>query len=131
MTKICPRCGSKDISPDFSKESYGKGTFFNSWKCNKCGYKGQFFIEIEKNKIKENKEQNNACNKKSLKKRNYKNSKYFRDNTYMRIFETFIKEKDIPNIVFYRREIQMKIIIKNIQNLVKKPQKNGRRKIRK
>jgi len=47
MAKQCPKCGSKDISPDLSKEAYGKGSFFSSWKCNKCGYNGQFFVEIK------------------------------------------------------------------------------------
>ena len=47
---ICPRCKSLDISPDFSVEAFGKGSFFNQRKCNNCEFKGQFFPEIEKKK---------------------------------------------------------------------------------
>ena len=47
-SRICPRCKSNDISPDFSIESYAKSSFFNNYKCNNCGYKGQFFPEIKR-----------------------------------------------------------------------------------
>lgn len=46
LKRICPRCKSTDISSDLSAQAYGKGSFFNSYKCNKCGYSGQFFPEI-------------------------------------------------------------------------------------
>jgi len=52
IIKICPRCGSEDISPDLSLDNYSSGKIFNSYKCNNCGYSGQFFIEIEKEEIK-------------------------------------------------------------------------------
>lgn len=45
--RICPKCRSTDISPDLSAESYGKGSMFNAYKCNKCGYKGEFFPEVD------------------------------------------------------------------------------------
>jgi len=47
MTQICPKCKSQDISPDMSVDSYGQGSFFNAYKCNKCGYSGQFFPEVD------------------------------------------------------------------------------------
>ncbi len=51
--RICPRCKSTDISSDLSAQAYGKGSFFNEYKCNDCGYTGQFFPEIvEKTKRK-------------------------------------------------------------------------------
>ena len=46
--RICPKCKSTDISPDLSIQAYGKGSFFNEYKCNKCGYTGQFFPEVKK-----------------------------------------------------------------------------------
>jgi hypothetical protein len=46
--KICPKCKSKDISPDLSSSAYGKGSIFNAYKCNKCGFSGEFFPEEEK-----------------------------------------------------------------------------------
>lgn len=46
--KICPKCKSKDVIPDFSSEAYAKGSFFNQYRCNKCGYTSQFFPEIKK-----------------------------------------------------------------------------------
>ncbi len=45
-SRICPKCKSTDISPDLSAESYGHGTIFNQYKCNKCGFSGQFFPEL-------------------------------------------------------------------------------------
>jgi transposase-like protein len=50
--KVCPKCKSTDISPDLSISSYGSGTFFNAYKCNKCGYSGMFFPEVKKKKTK-------------------------------------------------------------------------------
>ena len=43
--RFCPKCGSKDVERDVSVQSYGGGTIFNQFKCNKCGYEGQFFPE--------------------------------------------------------------------------------------
>ena len=48
LVRICPKCKSTDISPDLSIQSYGQGSFFNGYKCNKCGYSGQLFPEIKK-----------------------------------------------------------------------------------
>jgi len=50
--RICPKCKSTDISPNFSARAYAKGSFFNEFKCNKCGYTGQFFPEVEVKKKK-------------------------------------------------------------------------------
>ncbi len=44
--KVCPKCGSTDIVPDLSASSIAKGTIFNSYKCNSCGYSGINFIEF-------------------------------------------------------------------------------------
>ncbi len=46
--RICPKCKSKDVSADLSAQSYAQGSFFNQYKCNKCGHTGQFFPEISK-----------------------------------------------------------------------------------
>lgn len=48
IIRICPRCQSTNISPDLSKEAYGSGKIFNSYKCNDCGFHGEFFPEIDK-----------------------------------------------------------------------------------
>jgi len=47
-TKICPKCKSKDISPDFSLNTFGEASEFNKFKCNNCGYSSIFFPEVEK-----------------------------------------------------------------------------------
>ena len=44
--RICPKCKSTDVNADMSIQSFAQGTFFNQYKCNKCGYIGQFFPEI-------------------------------------------------------------------------------------
>tara|TARA_Y100000310_G_C20689135_1_gene821038 strand:- start:291 stop:491 length:201 start_codon:yes stop_codon:yes gene_type:complete len=51
--KICPKCGSKDVSSDLSVASIARGSFQNDFKCNKCEYKGMFFPEIGESKLKE------------------------------------------------------------------------------
>ncbi|MFC1801528.1 hypothetical protein ACFLZB_03610 [Nanoarchaeota archaeon] len=50
LIKICPKCKSQNIKPDLSVQAYGQGSFFNHFKCNDCGYTGQFFPEVLKNK---------------------------------------------------------------------------------
>jgi len=45
---ICPKCKSKNVSPDFSRQTFGEASEFNAQKCNKCGYGGIFFPEIIK-----------------------------------------------------------------------------------
>ena len=45
--RICPKCKSKSVSPDFSLKTFGEKSEFNKWKCNKCGYSSIFFPEIE------------------------------------------------------------------------------------
>ena len=52
MTRICPKCKSEDVSPDLSFQAFAQGSFFNQFKCNKCGYTGQFFPELVKIKKK-------------------------------------------------------------------------------
>lgn len=46
--RICPKCKSEDISSDLSAHSFAQGSIFNQYKCNKCGYAGMFFPEINK-----------------------------------------------------------------------------------
>ena len=53
MTKskrICPKCKSKNVSPDFSLKTFGEASEFNKYKCNDCGHSSIFFPEIEKEK---------------------------------------------------------------------------------
>lgn len=47
---ICPKCKSKDVSNDM-----GSNTLFGmnqGYICNKCGFTGSFFIEIDEEEIK-------------------------------------------------------------------------------
>ena len=53
--KICPKCKGKNVSPDFSLQTFGEQSEFNKFRCNDCGYNSIFFPEIEKNKIKHSK----------------------------------------------------------------------------
>ena len=46
--RICPKCKSDDVSPDFSLQTFGEKSEFNKWKCNKCGYISIFFPEVNK-----------------------------------------------------------------------------------
>lgn len=52
FVRICPKCKSTDTSPDLSFQAYGSGSIFNSFKCNKCGYTGVFFPEVDKRDLK-------------------------------------------------------------------------------
>ena len=54
---ICPRCKSFDVSSDMSVASFAQGSVFNDKVCNKCGYSGQFFPEIDDDRIKKKKKQ--------------------------------------------------------------------------
>lgn len=49
---ICPKCKSRDVSPDMDIKLHG-GMFANAFKCNNCGYSGQFFIEFDEEELKE------------------------------------------------------------------------------
>jgi predicted RNA-binding Zn-ribbon protein involved in translation (DUF1610 family) len=51
MVRVCPKCLSTDVVRDLSLESYGKGTFFNQFKCNKCGFTGIVFPEVRQNEL--------------------------------------------------------------------------------
>ena len=51
VKRICPKCKSKNVSPDFSLKTFGEASEFNKHKCNKCGYSSIFFPEIEEKKI--------------------------------------------------------------------------------
>ena len=53
--RICPKCKSKNVSPDFSRQTFGEQSEFNANKCNKCGYRGIFFPVISKKLIKKQK----------------------------------------------------------------------------
>ena len=46
--RICPKCKSSDVSPDFSRQTFGEQSEFNTHKCNKCGYRSVFFPENNK-----------------------------------------------------------------------------------
>ena len=46
--RICPKCGSKNVSPDFSQQTFGEQSEFNANKCNNCGHRGIFFSEFKK-----------------------------------------------------------------------------------
>ncbi len=46
--RICPKCKSKNVSPDFSIKTFGEKSEFNKFKCNNCGYSSIFFPEIGK-----------------------------------------------------------------------------------
>lgn len=46
FVRICPKCKSMDLSIDLSVQSYARGSFFNQFKCNKCGYSEIFFPEV-------------------------------------------------------------------------------------
>jgi predicted RNA-binding Zn-ribbon protein involved in translation (DUF1610 family) len=50
---ICPKCKSRDIVPDISLDAYSSGTLANSYKCNNCGYTGQFFIEFDEEELRQ------------------------------------------------------------------------------
>ena len=43
--RICPRCQSTNVDND---GEYGKGLFSNSYICNDCGMRGEFFPEVDK-----------------------------------------------------------------------------------
>jgi len=44
--RVCPRCGSEDveIKPTVVQAAFGLSP---SYKCNKCGFEGDFFSEVE------------------------------------------------------------------------------------
>lgn len=44
--RICPKCKSSNICPDLSADSFARGSVFNQYKCNECGYGGIFFPEV-------------------------------------------------------------------------------------
>jgi len=49
---ICPICGSKDVSTDFSNPvAVTTGLFNNIKKCNHCGYTGMGFLEVPENQV--------------------------------------------------------------------------------
>ncbi len=44
----CPKCNSTDVQTDFSNPAMiQSGMFVNSRVCNNCGYKSDFFPEVE------------------------------------------------------------------------------------
>jgi len=47
LIRICPKCKSTDIHADLSTQAFTKGSFFNEYTCNNCGYTGQFFPEVD------------------------------------------------------------------------------------
>ena len=49
--KVCPKCGSMDVSSDLSVQSYAQGGFFNNMVCNNCGYSGQLFPEVNADEV--------------------------------------------------------------------------------
>lgn len=55
FVRVCPKCGSSDVSKDLSLVALlgGGGGF----ECRNCGYKGQFFPEVEEEGLKEFREE--------------------------------------------------------------------------
>lgn len=52
-TRICPKCGSVDVSFDFSNSAgiaYGTP---GKYKCGKCGFSAMIFPEIDKEETEE------------------------------------------------------------------------------
>lgn len=49
MTKnrICPKCKGIDVTTDWSVANIAREFANPSFKCNKCGYTGVFFPEID------------------------------------------------------------------------------------
>lgn len=45
--RICPKCKGRDIKSDLSSHSFAQGSIFNKFKCNKCGFEGIFFPEVD------------------------------------------------------------------------------------
>jgi len=50
--RICPKCGSSDIKAELDAQSYAQGSIFNKYKCNKCGFEGILFPEVDIKKYK-------------------------------------------------------------------------------
>lgn len=46
--KVCPKCRSYNVGSDPFIDGMGAGII--SYKCNKCGYSGLLFPEIEEDK---------------------------------------------------------------------------------
>lgn len=45
---VCPKCGSREVSVDFSNPGLvGTGLFHNYKVCRKCGFRGILFPEEE------------------------------------------------------------------------------------
>lgn len=55
--KICPKCGSIEIIPEI-------GGIMGTWKCEKCGFSGTLFPDVEKLKS-----ENKKCKKKKVKRK--------------------------------------------------------------
>lgn len=49
--KICPKCGSTNITP-YSKMGLNQGEFFIEY-CKDCYYSGNFFPEVKKSMVEE------------------------------------------------------------------------------
>jgi predicted RNA-binding Zn-ribbon protein involved in translation (DUF1610 family) len=95
---ICPKCGSADISSDFSSQSYGQGSFFNEHKCNSCSYKGELFPEVPIIKLKKNKQTKNSKTHKG-KKSSIKRKKIIKQEDN-KIENKFIKTYTIIIVIF-------------------------------
>ncbi len=50
--RVCPKCRSTDVSRDLSAAAYARGSIFNQYRCNKCGYTGIFFPETDEKGLK-------------------------------------------------------------------------------
>jgi len=51
MIRICPNCNSTNVSRDFTNPLIVR-VGLESFVCNNCGHTGNFFPEVEKNKLK-------------------------------------------------------------------------------
>ena len=64
---VCPKCGSLDVSSDFSNPALvATGLINNAKVCNNCGYSSYFFPEkqIDKKKSRESKKSKTSNKKK-------------------------------------------------------------------
>ena len=49
--RVCPKCGSTNVSHHMAVEAFAKGSVFNHYRCNECKYDGTFFPEVTEDEI--------------------------------------------------------------------------------
>lgn len=60
--KLCPKCGSTDVIPMV-------GGILGIWKCEKCGFSGTIFPDVEKLEEEEKDDKKIKKGKKSMEKK--------------------------------------------------------------